>query len=278
MDKQFTLSVSRRTLKMALVMAVVMAVLAPVAVIAAGGTFTDDDTSIFEQDIEWMATNGITSGCGIDLFCPDDNVTRGQMAAFMKRLATKKVVDAATAITADDAGTLDGLAPTYYDNPAWGAACEGGNCPAGAGLTMINVLELPVTAPHDGYLTIGSSFQGTQPGSFDILQTWVVMDPTSECGGWFFVPTQSLAGSYTAIILDGNVTIGTNSSTIVTPVTAGDHTLQLCVLGADTVASNQGSLTATFSSSGSSDVVTGAPSPEYIDLLEQSFGAVNAIN
>ena len=79
----------------------------PVAVMAAGGTFTDDDTSIFEADIEWMAANGITSGCGTGLYCPDDNVTRGQMAAFMKRLATKKVVAAATAdhaTTADTAG------------------------------------------------------------------------------------------------------------------------------------------------------------------------------
>ncbi|MEA2024772.1 MAG: putative Ig domain-containing protein [Actinomycetota bacterium] len=54
----------------------------------AGGTFTDDDTSIFEADIEWLASEDITRGCNPpvnDHFCPDDNVTRGQMAAFLVR-------------------------------------------------------------------------------------------------------------------------------------------------------------------------------------------------
>jgi 5'-nucleotidase len=65
-----------------------MAFLSPVAVTAAGGTFTDDDNSVFEVDIQWMADNGLTNGCNPptnDQFCPDDPVTRGQMAAFMTR-------------------------------------------------------------------------------------------------------------------------------------------------------------------------------------------------
>ncbi len=58
------------------------------AAATAGGTFVDDDGSIFESDIEWMATAGITKGCNPPTntkFCPDDKVTRGQMAAFMRR-------------------------------------------------------------------------------------------------------------------------------------------------------------------------------------------------
>jgi hypothetical protein len=55
----------------------------------ARGTFSDDDGSVFESDIEWMAAEGITSGCnpsqGNTQFCPDDPVTRGQMAAFLVR-------------------------------------------------------------------------------------------------------------------------------------------------------------------------------------------------
>lgn len=52
------------------------------------GRFTDDDNSIFEADIEWLAAEGITKGCNPpwnDWFCPDDPVTRGQMAAFLVR-------------------------------------------------------------------------------------------------------------------------------------------------------------------------------------------------
>ncbi len=52
------------------------------------GTFADDDASVFQWDIEWMASEGITKGCNPptnDLFCPDSTVTRGQMAAFLVR-------------------------------------------------------------------------------------------------------------------------------------------------------------------------------------------------
>src|SRR5690606_14444178 len=55
---------------------------------AGSGTFVDDNGSIFEDDIEWLAARGITRGCNPprnDRFCPDDHVTRGQMAAFLVR-------------------------------------------------------------------------------------------------------------------------------------------------------------------------------------------------
>ena len=51
-------------------------------------TFGDDDTTPFEQDIERIHAAGITKGCNPpsnDRFCPDDPVTRGQMAAFLVR-------------------------------------------------------------------------------------------------------------------------------------------------------------------------------------------------
>jgi hypothetical protein len=50
--------------------------------------FTDDDTSIFENDINRLAQAGITRGCNPpanDLYCPDTRVSREQMAAFLVR-------------------------------------------------------------------------------------------------------------------------------------------------------------------------------------------------
>jgi hypothetical protein len=35
--------------------------------------------------IEALAASGITSGCGPGLYCPNGNVTRGEMAAFLAR-------------------------------------------------------------------------------------------------------------------------------------------------------------------------------------------------
>jgi glucose/arabinose dehydrogenase len=51
----------------------------------AGDTFSDDNDSEFEADIERLAAAGITRGCTTTLFCPDDDITRGQMAAFLVR-------------------------------------------------------------------------------------------------------------------------------------------------------------------------------------------------
>ncbi len=48
-------------------------------------TFGDDDSTPFQADIESLAAAGITTGCASDRFCPDETVTRGQMAAFLHR-------------------------------------------------------------------------------------------------------------------------------------------------------------------------------------------------
>ncbi len=50
--------------------------------------FTDDDQSVFEPDITWLAETGITKGCNPPAnteYCPNDPVTRAQMAAFLVR-------------------------------------------------------------------------------------------------------------------------------------------------------------------------------------------------
>jgi hypothetical protein len=51
--------------------------------------FADDDTSVFESDINALAASGITSGCTETAFCPDELVTRGQMAAFLRRAESR---------------------------------------------------------------------------------------------------------------------------------------------------------------------------------------------
>ncbi len=55
---------------------------------APGDSFADDEGSTFEEDINRVAAAGITRGCDAadaSRFCPDELVTRGQMAAFINR-------------------------------------------------------------------------------------------------------------------------------------------------------------------------------------------------
>ncbi|MGA7269957.1 MAG: S-layer homology domain-containing protein, partial [Acidimicrobiia bacterium] len=49
--------------------------------------FSDDNGSVYESDINAIAAAGITRGCGPDSFCPGAKVTRGEMAAFLYRIA-----------------------------------------------------------------------------------------------------------------------------------------------------------------------------------------------
>ncbi|MBK5267601.1 MAG: S-layer homology domain-containing protein [Acidimicrobiia bacterium] len=98
--------------------------------------FIDIAGSVFVADIEWLAATGITKGCNPPantLFCPNNPVTRGQMAAFLHRaLPGLPLVRAAVDFTDDDGsvfesdikwlysrGVTQGTSPTTYgpDNP-----------------------------------------------------------------------------------------------------------------------------------------------------------------
>jgi hypothetical protein len=45
----------------------------------------DAKFSAFKSDIEWVFNAGITSGCSAERYCPNDPVTRAQMATFLAR-------------------------------------------------------------------------------------------------------------------------------------------------------------------------------------------------
>jgi plastocyanin len=78
-----------------------------------GGTFIDDDGHIFEGAIEAIAAEGITKGCNPpvnDKFCPNDEVTRGEMAVFLVR-AMGYIDNGGGNLFIDD----DGL---FYENSA----------------------------------------------------------------------------------------------------------------------------------------------------------------
>jgi len=88
-------------LKRIITTGIVVAVLA--AIPAAGLaqlSFSDvPDGDTYATDIGWLAASGVTKGCNPPAnteFCPQDPVTRAQLAAFLHRLATNGAVDAGT--------------------------------------------------------------------------------------------------------------------------------------------------------------------------------------
>ncbi len=93
-----------------------------------GGTFFDDDESTFEDDIEWIAAQGITLGCNPPLnsrYCPNAYVTRGQMAAFLTRALHYTDTGPGNIFTDDDGSTFE----TEIDKLATAGVTTGCNPP-----------------------------------------------------------------------------------------------------------------------------------------------------
>lgn len=80
---------SRTTLGLVVAILSIVALVVPGAAIASH-QFTDvADDNVFHEDIDAIADAGVTRGCNPPdntEYCPDDFVTREQMAAFMNRL------------------------------------------------------------------------------------------------------------------------------------------------------------------------------------------------
>ena len=121
----------------------------------ASPTFTDTVGHWAEDWIEVLRSDGITGGCGTNLFCPEDPVTRAQMAVFL--LKSKY----GSSYTPPAVGTSTGFndVPTTHWAAAWikqlaaegiTGGCSGGNyCPdnpvtrAEMAVFLVKMFQLP---------------------------------------------------------------------------------------------------------------------------------------
>ena len=89
MSDDVNIRIPKRRLKIVTSVLVAIALLVP-ATAWASHQFTDvSDDNVFHEDIDAIADAGVTIGCNPPentQYCPDENVTREQMAAFMNRL------------------------------------------------------------------------------------------------------------------------------------------------------------------------------------------------
>ena len=84
--------------------------------------FTDHATGIHENDINALAASGVTGGCATGRYCPDNGVTREQMASFIAR--------AADLATSDSNPLYDDFRPHEGDINRLAAAGIGTGCAA----------------------------------------------------------------------------------------------------------------------------------------------------
>lgn len=141
---------------------------------AFNGTFSDDDGSAHEGDIERIAEWGVTLGCGGDRFCPSMIVTRAQMAAFLYRAAERlygtpdQDTPVRLADVADDAW--------YRPYAQWAAAnnvirAAGGTFNPGGTVTRADMAEMLI-ATFDHLTVLGQS-QGVFADTADMSEAVV---------------------------------------------------------------------------------------------------------
>jgi hypothetical protein len=117
---------------------VVVAMLSGSVVALAASQFSDvPDSNVFQADITWLAAHEVTKGCNPpanDRFCPNDSVTRGQMAAFLHRFGE---IEVEHTIAIDQIGflpiTTEG---SYIDYDYYGAGTTGRGSPQRLGASL----------------------------------------------------------------------------------------------------------------------------------------------
>jgi hypothetical protein len=136
--------------KSTIVSVVVAILLAVPLTLYASHQFADvPNDHTFHEAIAWMADNGITQGCNPPAntnYCPENSVTRGQMAGFMKRFYDNLV-----------AGGGIGL----------GFVFRGLSTPPDGGNGVVSGLTMNLRIPQAGALFVQGSLQMANVSEFD---------------------------------------------------------------------------------------------------------------
>lgn len=183
----------------------------------AGHYFTDVPSDYtFHNEITWLADAGVTRGCNPPAnteFCPDDGVTRGQMAAFMERFYNNLVPDPA------------GIGFTGRSTSATPHAGNGA------------VLQLDLDIPASGVLVLEANAEVSNLTDFDVAACGI------NTGG---SPTFAQANSWRTIDLTASLVATCTTSTMIS-VSAGSQLARLVLVeGEPTIRTSGATLHATY--------------------------------
>jgi hypothetical protein len=160
--------------------------------------------------IESLARAGITAGCGNGNYCPEDPVTRAQMAVFLERgmRSAEFSPPAATGTVFDDVGANDFAAAFIEQFFADGitSGCGGGNYCPNASVTRAQMAVFLLRAKHGAaYVPPAATgvFADVPVGSF--ADSWIeqlaLEGITSGCGGGNYCPNDPVTRAQMAVFL-----------------------------------------------------------------------------
>jgi hypothetical protein len=172
---------SRLLVRLGLIVAL-MAALAfgsAIGVVLASHQFADvPDSNIYHNDIDAIADAGVTTGCGGGNYCPNDYVTRGQMAAFLNRLGAL----APGKVPVVNADRLDGLDANELARVNYGQNISSPTITD----TESTYGEVTIVAPTAGYVlaTASVTFNETACTSNCIVVSHVLHVEGGVYGNW----------------------------------------------------------------------------------------------
>lgn len=155
-------------------------------VVRASHIFSDVPTTAFYHNaVEWVFNRGITAGCEVGLYCPEANVTRGQMAVFLQK-----------------EGQV--LTPSVWSWTGGGSSTDFSGDPIVCAQPADVIPTYPQTAriwANFSFLTLGTGTSGqmsiTAAYSTDGGTTWLNAGPAAEMratssGTWVAIPDAGL--------------------------------------------------------------------------------------
>jgi hypothetical protein len=173
--------------------------------------FTDSETSIYLSFIVRLVANGLTAGCTGGNYCPDDAVTRAQMAVFLLRGK-----EGLCYVPAPETGTVFGDVPVGSFAARWieelaargvTSGCGGGNyCPNSpvtreqmavfllVALEGVSYVPPPCTTPEFADVPCSSGFARW-------INELVERNITVGCGGGNYCPGDSVTRAQMAVFL-----------------------------------------------------------------------------
>jgi hypothetical protein len=224
MDKSYYIRVPKRWVGIAMIVGVSALIVAPLTAVATHSFNDVPNSHTFHGDIEWLKAADVTRGCNPpanNLFCPDDNVTRGQMSAFMKRFSEYLGAEDGTPANADNANQLGDAVPSAYQSRVGGVLVD---ATYGAGPTAIETIT-SFSVPTSGGVLVASAdvtfFQNSGP---QLGAIWIELNENGACEG---------ASSHATYFETGESGFGVDNGSVSTTdsVGPGNHRIDLCAAG-----------------------------------------------
>lgn len=175
------------------------------------------NSNLFHNDIDALVDAGVTAGCGGGDYCPNQAVTRGQMAAFMNRLGA--LAPGKTPVV--NADRVDGYQANALVRVAGDAGGEFLTAITATYPTLQTATDIVIEAPAAGFVVVQGSIS---------IQNTAATCTGFLCGAFVLVRHANSGAESPYVVIDAHNDTHPNATASVNfvfPVNAGDNTFQL---------------------------------------------------